>query len=101
MTNHVRTVSLTMRIDVADSVLVWQRFLEAVNRLSVTVMGTCHHSFPGSGFSGLVLLGESHAAIHTWPEDGTAWVELATCGDAADLAAFQAAMQAWEAECGN
>lgn len=85
----VRTSSAAVSGDVSDIVFVWQSFLEHVNRLGgVTVMGTLKHDFPGGGFSGVVLLGESHAAIHTWPELNTAWIELATCGDPADLDAF-------------
>jgi S-adenosylmethionine/arginine decarboxylase-like enzyme len=77
---HVRVYNL--RADFSDSVLVWQRFLEAINRLSgVTVLGTLKHDFPGGGFSGVAIIGESHAAIHTWPETNYAFAELATCGD--------------------
>src|SRR5678816_1390999 len=68
--------------DYSDSVLVWQRFLEYINRIPrLTVIGSLKHDFPGGGFSGVILLGESHAAIHTWPEHNKAWVELAVCGD--------------------
>lgn len=75
--------------DFTDPVLVWQRFLDHVNGLpGVSVLGTLKHDFPGGGMSGLVLIGESHAAIHTWPELGKAWIELATCGDPAALDLF-------------
>lgn len=75
--------------DFSDPVATWQWFLEAMNRVrGVTILGTLKHDFPGGGFTGLVVLGESHAAIHTWPELGKAWVELATCGDPASLDEF-------------
>jgi len=75
--------------DFTDPVLTWQRFLDHVNQMpGVSVLGTLKHDFPGGGMSGLVLIGESHAAIHTWPELGKAWIELATCGDPAALDAF-------------
>lgn len=86
----VRTVEATVDGDCTDSVQVWHRFLEVVNKLSgITVLGTLKHDFPGGGFSGLVLIGESHAAIHTWPELGQVWVELATCGDPSALDQFK------------
>lgn len=70
-------------------VVAWQWFLEKMNRVrGVTIMGTIKHDFPGGGMTGLVVLAESHAAIHTWPECGLAWVELATCGDPAGLDDF-------------
>lgn len=76
--------------DFSDSVAVWHTFLECVNGIAgITVLATVKHDFPGGGLSGLVLIGESHAAIHTWPEHGRAWVELATCGDPGTLQVFR------------
>jgi len=81
---------LTIPGDFSDSVLIWTRFIYFVSSLpGVTILGTLKHDFPGGGFSGLILLGESHAAIHTWPERGIAWVELATCGDPRALDMFR------------
>jgi hypothetical protein len=60
---------------------VWIAFLGLVSSLDVTVLGTSHHVFPGGALTGLVLLGESHAAIHTWPEHEAAWGHIACCGD--------------------
>lgn len=75
--------------DVSNSVHVWHRFLECVNRLHVCVLASDHHLFPGGSMTGTVILSESHAAIHTWPEAGYAWCELATCGDPADCDLFE------------
>lgn len=73
----------------ADSITVWLKFLQLVNKLpGITVLSSIKQDFPGGGFSGLVLISESHAAIHTWPEYNKAWVELATCGDPAALPLF-------------
>jgi S-adenosylmethionine/arginine decarboxylase-like enzyme len=38
------------------------------------------------------------AAIHTWPEHGYAWVELATCGDPGALDIFADLMGKLSAE---
>ena len=38
------------------------------------------HKFPLQGITGVILLAESHIAIHTWPEHGFASVDLLTCG---------------------
>lgn len=76
--------------DFTDSAAVWHDFLTLINKLpGVTVLATLRHDFPGGGFSGIVIIGESHAAIHTWPERQRAWVELATCGDPAALKVFE------------
>ncbi|HEY4001121.1 MAG TPA: adenosylmethionine decarboxylase [Candidatus Xenobia bacterium] len=42
------------------------------------------HKFSPQGVSGVVVLGESHVAIHTWPEIGYAAIDIYTCGDKAD-----------------
>jgi S-adenosylmethionine decarboxylase len=40
-----------------------------------------HHFGQGMGVSGTLLLAESHASIHTWPEIGHATIDMFTCGD--------------------
>lgn len=42
------------------------------------------HRFDPQGLSLAVLLAESHVAVHTWPELGTAYVTLTTCRRPAD-----------------
>ena len=37
--------------------------------------------FSPQGVSGVVVISESHLAIHTWPELGYAAVDVFTCGD--------------------
>lgn len=86
----VATTAFAVAGDFSDVAASWHAFLTAVNQVpGLTVLSSIHHTFPGGGFSGLVLIGESHAAIHTWPEHGLAWVELATCGPASALEAFE------------
>lgn len=42
------------------------------------------HKFSPQGVSGVVIISESHLAIHTWPELGYAAVDVFTCGDRVD-----------------
>lgn len=85
----VHTAQAEVEGGFSDPVTVWQAFLELVNELPLTtVLATAHHQFPGGGLSGIVIVGESHAAIHTWPELGLAWAELATCSGTEPLAVF-------------
>jgi S-adenosylmethionine decarboxylase len=42
------------------------------------------HQFSPQGVSGVVVISESHLAIHTWPELGYAAVDVFTCGDRVD-----------------
>ena len=44
------------------------------------VLGDSFHPFHPQGVSGVVVIAESHLAIHTWPEYGYAAVDIFTCG---------------------
>jgi S-adenosylmethionine decarboxylase len=46
-----------------------------------TIIGTHFHQFSPFGISGIVVIAESHLAIHTWPEHGYAAVDIFTCGE--------------------
>ena len=37
--------------------------------------------FDGGGYTAVILLSESHASIHTYPEHSACFVDLFTCGD--------------------
>lgn len=54
--------------------------LEATRRTGATILGHHFHRFTPHGVSGVVVLAESHFAIHTWPEHGYAALDLFTCG---------------------
>ena len=58
--------------------------LEAAVATGATVVGEVFHMFNPHGVSGVVVIAESHLAIHTWPEYGYAAVDLFTCGDEID-----------------
>lgn len=49
-----------------------------------TIVSSVFHSFNPHGVSGVVVIAESHLAIHTWPEYGYAAVDVFTCGDTVD-----------------
>lgn len=62
-----------------------QACLDAVRAAGLTVVGTCFHGFapaPGetiAGVTGVVLLAESHLAVHTWPERGVVTLDVFVC----------------------
>lgn len=57
----------------------------AVARAGLTRVADCFHTFPGpGGVTGVVLLAESHLAIHTWPEDGRVTVDVFVCNRSVD-----------------
>ena len=46
-----------------------QTFLnQQVTQFGLHKIGEVFHSFPDSGYTGVICLTESHLSIHTWPE---------------------------------
>ena len=58
--------------------------VDAALECGATIVQKCFHMFNPYGVSGVVIISESHLAIHTWPELGYAAVDLLTCGDKCD-----------------
>ena len=46
----------------------------------VTVLGVLKKAFEPSGITILLLLGESHVSLHTYPDQGKAFFDAFTCG---------------------
>lgn len=59
---------------------------EAAQTAGATVLDHGKHKFTPQGVTCYVfaLLAESHAWIHTWPEENSYVVEASTCGDRVD-----------------
>jgi S-adenosylmethionine decarboxylase proenzyme len=64
--------------------------LAAVAAAGLTPVGELFHRFattddaPSAGITGVVLLAESHVAVHTWPELGAATLDVYVCNLGAD-----------------
>jgi spermidine synthase len=56
----------------------------AATEAGATVIQSTFHHFSPYGVSGVVVIQESHLAIHTWPEFQYAAVDLFTCGTTVD-----------------
>ena len=46
---------------------------------NMTILGSVRHQFDPQGVSIVLLLAESHASIHTWPEKGKVCVDIYSC----------------------
>jgi S-adenosylmethionine decarboxylase len=53
---------------------------EAAKASGATILKTSSHVFPPNGLTMVILLSESHASIHTYPEFNACFVDLFTCG---------------------
>lgn len=58
--------------------------LSAAEKAGMTIIQSSFHHFSPIGVSGVVVIQESHLAIHTWPEYAYAAVDLFTCGNTVD-----------------
>ncbi|OJJ20473.1 spermidine synthase [marine bacterium AO1-C] len=47
-----------------------------------TVLNFMEHLFEPQGYTAIWLLGESHFALHTFPEENKTYIELSSCNEA-------------------
>ncbi len=59
--------------------LIREALLEAARRANATIVTDVFHTFNPHGLSGVVVIAESHIAIHTWPEYRCASVDVFSC----------------------
>ena len=63
--------------------LPWVRetLVNAALAAGATIVQTVFHQFSPWGISGVVVIAESHLAIHIWPENRYVAVDVFTCGE--------------------
>jgi spermidine synthase len=61
--------------------------VEMVAASGLTTMDATFHQFEGSGFTGTIVLAESHVAVHTWPERQGLTLDVYVCNYSADNSA--------------
>ena len=80
--HHLLVEFYNCNAQVLDDVEGIERHMrEAAVACGATIVTSSFHRFQPWGVSGVVVISESHLAIHTWPEYGYASVDLYTCGD--------------------
>ncbi len=56
-----------------------ETFSAALEGAGATILQTVLQTFPGAGLTCALLLSESHAVLHTWPETGTVNLDIFSC----------------------
>src|SRR5438105_1578209 len=51
----------------------------ALRRAGATIVQGLSHAYPGIGLTSVLILRESHAVLHTWPETGTVNIDIFSC----------------------
>ncbi|MFD0964468.1 adenosylmethionine decarboxylase [Pseudofulvibacter geojedonensis] len=59
--------------------------LQAAKMMNLSVVNAIIHEFSPIGVSGVIVIEESHIAIHTWPEHNYVAIDFFTCGKSYDL----------------
>jgi S-adenosylmethionine decarboxylase proenzyme len=54
-------------------------FAAALQGAGATIVQSVSHVYPGAGLTCVLVLRESHAVLHTWPETGTVNVDIFSC----------------------
>jgi len=60
-------------------------FTEAVRDSGLTIVSEGYYRFSPHGFTCFLLLAESHASLHAWPEPGYCAIDLFTCNLEMDI----------------
>lgn len=80
--NHILVEFMNCDPQIMNDVAGIERdMVAAAQHAGATVINSTFHHFSPYGVSGVVVIQESHLAIHTWPEYGYAAVDLFTCGE--------------------
>jgi S-adenosylmethionine decarboxylase len=66
---------------ILDDPIRLERILtDAIRSSGATIIHPFFHQFSPHGVSGVVIIAESHVAIHTWPEFSYCALDIFTCG---------------------
>ncbi len=67
-----------------NAAIIEKLMVNAALEAGADIREVVFHKFSPQGVSGVVVISESHLAIHTWPEYGYAAVDVFTCGYSVD-----------------
>lgn len=67
---HLASLSL----DHVTTVFGW-----VLEECGATIVSGVSHHFPVMGLTSVLILTESHAVLHTWPESGTVHLDIFSC----------------------
>ncbi len=69
-------IDIISKVDSVQNIM-----LKAAKAAGTVAIDSIFHHFQPYGVSGVIVIAESHFAIHTWPEHRYASIDLYTCGE--------------------
>lgn len=67
--------------DLNDPGFLMRVLEDACKKANATIVEKTQHHFSPYGVTAVIVIAESHLAVHTWPEYKYAAVDVFTCGD--------------------
>ena len=67
---------------------LYNALIFAAQKSGATLYQTAKHEFYPQGMTAFVILGESHVALHSFPEQKRVWVQLSTCTELIEAELF-------------
>ncbi|NGX47949.1 MAG: S-adenosylmethionine decarboxylase proenzyme [Chlamydiae bacterium] len=80
---------------ISDVITLEKVMHEAVLASGATILDSVMNIFPPDGLTLVILLSESHASIHTYPEHCSCFVDLFTCGRGCKEEEFDRVLRAY------
>ena len=68
-------------IEVTDPEVLKNNYTAYLKKCGFNILQFNEHYFDKQGYTCFWLLAESHLAIHTFPENNTAYIELSSCNE--------------------
>ena len=66
-------------IEETDPEVIRHQMQNLLNQSQFNIVGFTEHHFETQGYTAAWLLGESHLAIHTFPEEGKTYLQISSC----------------------
>ncbi|MHA1794008.1 MAG: adenosylmethionine decarboxylase [Promethearchaeota archaeon] len=63
-----------------DLEVLKELFIQALSACNTEIIKIDHHEFHPQGVTIIAILADSHAVLHTWPENKFVMAEIFTCG---------------------
>ena len=68
----------------ASKIKLEKAILKIIQRARFNALTSLFYKFPDGGITGLILLSESHLAVHTWPEKSYVSLDIFLCNYSTD-----------------
>ena len=91
--NQVAVDLYECETELNDIAFIREALKRAARAGKATIVAENFHQFAPQGVSGVLIIAESHIAVHTWPEFAYAAVDVFTCGTTVDAMSIKESLE--------